>query len=43
MRSLRHEIGQLIENGAMRRREAVKTIGRKYGLSANKLYNLLKN
>ncbi len=41
--SLRHEIGQLIENEAMRRREAVKTIGRKYGLSANKLYNLLKN
>jgi 16S rRNA (cytidine1402-2'-O)-methyltransferase len=35
------EIGELTKQQGFRRREAMKEIGRKYGLSANQLYDLL--
>jgi len=35
------EIGELTKIVGMRRREAMKKVGRKYGLSANQLYDLL--
>jgi 16S rRNA (cytidine1402-2'-O)-methyltransferase len=38
---LRAEIGELTKNKGLRRREAMKEVGRRYGLSANQLYDLL--
>jgi 16S rRNA (cytidine1402-2'-O)-methyltransferase len=35
------EIGELTNNKGLKRREAMKEIGRKYGLSVNQLYDLL--
>jgi hypothetical protein len=39
--ALAAEVGELTKTGGVRRREAMKEVGRKYGLSANQLYDLL--
>jgi len=38
---LRAEVGELTNNKGLRRREAMKEVGRRYGLSPNQLYDLL--
>jgi 16S rRNA (cytidine1402-2'-O)-methyltransferase len=40
-RQLATELGELTNNGRLRRREALKIIGRKYGLTPNELYKLV--
>ena len=39
---LRDEIGQLIETGRVSRREAMRRVGERHGLSANEVYRLLE-
>jgi len=39
---LRGEIGQITNNGALGRREAVKVLAKRYGLGVNELYRLLE-
>ena len=41
--SLRDELGRIAKSGASGRREAVKLLAAKYGLSANDLYKLLES
>ncbi|MCC7243511.1 MAG: 16S rRNA (cytidine(1402)-2'-O)-methyltransferase [Acidobacteria bacterium] len=40
--TLKHEVGQLIENGGLSRRAAARTVGHRFGLSTKQVYDATK-
>jgi 16S rRNA C1402 (ribose-2'-O) methylase RsmI len=41
-RALAGTIGQMIESGGITRRQALREVGKRYGLTTNELYDLLR-